>query len=191
MFGPGRDGDRGRSGRREAPRRRDAPCTCEWPGCTEQGDYPAPRARNQLREYRWLCLGHVREYNARWDYFAGMGPQEIEEHLRADVTWHRPTWRFGTAPGRDGPHIHDPFGFFGEDGPQPGRGPGRYATTGQRMMAVLGLEAGFTLAELKARFKVLAKANHPDLHGGDKAAEERLKSIIEAYRYLKETRAFA
>jgi curved DNA-binding protein CbpA len=59
------------------------------------------------------------------------------------------------------------------------------------MMAVLGLEEGFTLDELKARYKLLAKRNHPDLNGGDKEAGERLRLIIEAYTYLRSERLYA
>jgi DnaJ-class molecular chaperone len=52
------------------------------------------------------------------------------------------------------------------------------------MMAVLDLEAGFTLEELKRRYKTLAKRHHPDLHNGCRIAEERLKQINEAYTFL-------
>ena len=38
---------------------------------------------------------------------------------------------------------------------------------------------------LKARYKVLVKLHHPDAHGGDKAAEEKLKIINQAYATLK------
>jgi len=44
--------------------------------------------------------------------------------------------------------------------------------------------------ELKRRYKNLAKEHHPDLHGGDKAAEERLKLINEAYTFLLEQRLY-
>ena len=42
-----------------------------------------------------------------------------------------------------------------------------------------------TVVRLKARYKVLVKQHHPDAHGGDKAAEERLKIINQAYATLK------
>ncbi len=42
-----------------------------------------------------------------------------------------------------------------------------------------------TLDGLKARYKALVKLHHPDAHGGDKAAEERLKVINQAYSTLK------
>lgn len=180
----------GRRPGREPPRRPVEPCGCAWPGCAEPGLYPAPEGRQRLRDFRWLCLEHVRAFNHSWDYFAGMSREQVEAHQRADVTWHRPTWRLGTRAGSPGgPRAHDPFGLFDEDG-EPSR-PARPAGTIARMMAVLDLEIGFTLDDLKRRYKTLAKQNHPDLQGGDRDAEERLKSIIEAYRYLLEHRVYA
>lgn len=161
---------------------------CAWPGCDECGVYRAPLARDRLREFQYFCLDHVRAFNSQWNFFAGMSPEEIEAHQRADVTWHRPTWRFGTMPGPE-QRWRDVLGLFGEEA-ELRRPPARPATKAERMMAVLALEVGFTLDELKARFKVLAKEHHPDLHGGDKAAEERLKLIIEAYTYLREQQAY-
>jgi hypothetical protein len=168
---------------------------CAWPGCEAEGTHRAPLARDRLREFQYLCLDHVREFNQRWDYFAGMSADEIHAHQRADTTWHRPTWRFGTAPGAE-PCWRDVFGLF-TDGPAkprrqgPPPRPQRPPTKAELMMAVLELEDGFTLSELKTRYKTLAKRHHPDLHGGDKAAEERLKQVIEAYTYLREQRLYA
>jgi curved DNA-binding protein CbpA len=53
------------------------------------------------------------------------------------------------------------------------------------MMEVLGIEAGFTGRELKRRFQVLVKRYHPDLHGGDTSFEDKLRAVIEAYRFLR------
>lgn len=189
MFGDG-NGSTGRRLGREPPRQPAQACGCAWPGCGEAGLYPAPEGRHRLRSFRWLCLEHVRAFNLGWDYFAGMSREEVEAHQRADVTWHRPTWRFGTRAGEPGgPRVHDPFGFFDDHGEM--SQPARPAGTVARMMAVLDLEVGFTLDQLKRRYKTLAKQHHPDLQGGDRAAEERLKSIIEAYRYLLDHRVYA
>ncbi|MDP9096495.1 MAG: DnaJ domain-containing protein, partial [Pseudomonadota bacterium] len=38
---------------------------------------------------------------------------------------------------------------------------------------------------LKARYKELAKRHHPDANGGDRAAEERLKTINLAYAAVR------
>ena len=39
--------------------------------------------------------------------------------------------------------------------------------------------------EIKSRFKELVKRHHPDANGGDRASEDKLREIIEAYNYLK------
>ena len=39
--------------------------------------------------------------------------------------------------------------------------------------------------QIKARYKELVKLHHPDAHGGDKEAEEKLKVINLAYATLK------
>jgi DnaJ domain len=163
---------------------------CEWSGCEQEASYRAPKGREQLREFQWFCLDHIREFNLRWDYFRGMSQAEIDRHRRADVTWHLPTWRYGTAYGFAG-NWRDVFGLFGDAAgsdrahPEP-----RPRTKADEMMERLELAGRFTLVELKQRYKQLAKKHHPDLHGGDKAAEERLKLINEAYTYLVDQRLY-
>ncbi|MCS6877988.1 MAG: DnaJ domain-containing protein [Geminicoccaceae bacterium] len=173
-----------------AERQRPAPPTCAWPGCPAEGRYRAPRSRERLRDYVFFCLEHVREYNRRWDYFLGMSAEEIERHRRDDVTWHRPTWRFGTGPGfRAPPEFDDPLGLFREQSRR--RDPTDGDRTARQMRERLGLGPGFTLAELKRRFKELAKRYHPDLNDGDRSAEARLREVIEAYRYLLAHRSWS
>jgi DnaJ-class molecular chaperone len=50
---------------------------------------------------------------------------------------------------------------------------------------VLGLVAPVTEADVKLRYKILAKMLHPDANGGDKRAEDRLKSVNYAYTTLR------
>jgi curved DNA-binding protein CbpA len=52
-------------------------------------------------------------------------------------------------------------------------------------MATLGLEWPVTLDVLKIRYKELAKRHHPDANGGDRASEERIKSINLAYAAVR------
>jgi DnaJ-class molecular chaperone len=49
----------------------------------------------------------------------------------------------------------------------------------------LGLEIDAAGPEIKARFKELVKRHHPDVNGGDRSLEDRLREIIQAYNYLK------
>ena len=55
----------------------------------------------------------------------------------------------------------------------------------EQALAVLELTAPVTMDEIRARYRALVKKLHPDANGGDKQAEERLKTIIQAYVTLK------
>jgi hypothetical protein len=169
---------------------------CDHPGCASGGEFRAPRSRIELEHYFWFCIDHVRSYNSAWNYYAGMNEAEIEAEIRRDTTWQRPTWKLGM---RHGPayeaRIRDPFGFYnGETGKKSGEhrragsasdAVSRAASARDQALAVFDLDPPFTQMSLKARYKVLVKLHHPDAHGGDKAAEEKLKIINQAYTTLK------
>jgi DnaJ-class molecular chaperone len=59
------------------------------------------------------------------------------------------------------------------------------------LYGVLGVSNKADAAALKAAYRRLAKASHPDLNAGDHRAEQRFKAINIAYRTLgdPETRA--
>ena len=71
----------------------------DWPDCQMKAEHRAPRSREQLREYRWFCLEHIRQYNSHWNYFEGMSDDEVEASLRHDTVWNRPTWPQRSSPG--------------------------------------------------------------------------------------------
>lgn len=167
---------------------------CDMPGCEGCGEFRAPKSRTRLNDYYWFCLEHVRAYNASWDYYAGMKPEQIESEIRNSTTWDRPTWPLGKRGGAAGPRRPDPsmrdnFGFFDDDPADPARsaGPKRRASTPAEELAlsVLDLAYPITMEDLKTRYKLLVKRHHPDANGGDKAAEERLKIINQAYTTLR------
>ncbi len=172
----------------EAPR-------CEWPGCREAGGYRAPKGRDREGEYHNYCLGHVREYNKAYNYFAGMPDDDVVAFQRSASLGHRPTWNMGVGktaakPPRDWTEtIVDPFGFFNggarrreSEEPRPRRTLGNFA---RKSFDALDLEGHETAAEIKARYKELVKRLHPDANGGDRSLEDRLREIIQAYHYLK------
>ena len=189
---------------------------CEWPGCEGHGEFRAPKDR-KLREYYKFCLDHVREYNKSWNYYEGMKAEDIENDVRRDTHWQRPTWRFGHIRGAKKPFnfkFSDGFGFFNEDGDPTHHGPGgdpagdrrrksedaqrRAGAMGmpseqQQAMATLDLPWPFSKDELKSKYKALSKKCHPDANGGDKVAEERFKKISAAYsslmRYIRDLEA--
>jgi DnaJ-domain-containing protein 1 len=167
---------------------------CDHPGCSELGDFRAPRSRQTLNEYYWFCLEHVRTYNAAWDFYRGMSEAEIEQARRADIVGGRPSWPLGARGPRyyavDQDELNEALRRFFTFNQEPPR-PKRPATQEEEALAVLELSLGATDAQIKAKYKVLAKRHHPDANGGDKSAEDRLKVINQAYTYLKTLRAQA
>lgn len=165
------------------------PRPCEHPGCVEGGLYRAPRDRLHLNQYRWFCLDHVREYNRAWDYYKGMAANEIEDHLRRDAGWQRPTWPLGRLGGRhiDAERLADPFGLLRETSLHQRRQAPKDETPPELRAAldVLGLAWPLDAIALRNRYKELAKRYHPDANGGDRSAEERLKDINRAYSLLR------
>jgi DnaJ-domain-containing protein 1 len=55
----------------------------------------------------------------------------------------------------------------------------------RRALETLGIHGKADTVEIKQAYKRLVKIHHPDANGGDKASEERLRSIIAAYTHLK------
>lgn len=163
---------------------------CDHPGCQAEGLYRAPRSPNDLGSYYWFCLEHVQAYNRAWDFCKGMNIDDIENMVRSDTTWQRPTWPLGRQEGcvifDMGPSAvaRDPFKLFRQ-----GKGKGRPPNPSlkgpeAKALSVLGLEPGYTEFSLKRRYKELARKHHPDANNGDKAAEERFKTVTQAYKFL-------
>jgi DnaJ-domain-containing protein 1 len=162
------------------------------PSCTAMGEYRAPKSRQNLREYWWFCLEHVRTYNAAWDFYRGMSPAQIEAELRRDTAWQRPSWplgRIGSAAWEES--LRDPLDMLMAGRMRRGKAERRNGEAKQapeelrEPLAALGLSWPVTLAAVKVRYKELAKTHHPDANGGDRAAEERLKVINLAYATLR------
>lgn len=177
--------------------------SCEWPKCSAPATHRAPKGREQGAEYWRFCLDHVREYNASYNYFAGMSDDAVARYQKDAMTGHRPTWKMGSVGSQRGTRARrnahrpedwvteDPFSLFGDAGPN--RAERARATperrtvhnAQRRALEALGLEADAGRADIKAKFKLLVKQHHPDANGGDRGSEERLRDIIQAYNYLK------
>jgi hypothetical protein len=165
-----------------------APRRCEHADCAEEGAFRAPAARDRLNDYVWFCLEHVRAYNRAWDYFAGMSEIEIEHQRRSDTVWQRPSWPFGQfgerADFHGGYRVHDGFDTFWESECASAK-PEKPRTEEERALAAFDLREPVSFQDVKARYKDLVKKLHPDTNGGDPEAEERLKTINQAYAALK------
>ena len=141
----------------------------------------------------------MREYNKAWNYCAGRSDDEIESMIREDVVGWRPTWPLGQLGGRHAQmrfdRLRDEFGLFDDDdsasgGKKNGKsrsGAGKKQSAVDEALDILDLAPPVTPESVKAQYITLVKRHHPDANGGDKAAEERLKLINQAYETLKET----
>jgi hypothetical protein len=171
---------------------------CQWRGCTAAGSHRAPMGRGREGKYFMLCLDHVRQFNASYNYFEGWSTAEVEAFQKDAAIGHRPTWttangeRMRAGAGNNGvfgQQTADPHGVFPWRDRTEGAGERRRRL---RPLELKSLEA-LDLAEkdadkvtVKARFKELVKRHHPDANGGDKRSENKLREIIQAYNYLKQ-----
>ena len=160
---------------------------CDSPGCTEAGEYRAPKSRTELNQYHWFCLEHVRAYNASWDFYKGMSPGQIEQQTRLDTGWQRPTWPLGSIGRRtfDETDLRDPLHLLSTDRIRRPQEEARVPHELRDPVQTLGLDWPVSMDALKARYKELAKRHHPDANGGDRGSEERLKLINLAYAAVR------
>ena len=185
---------RGRSG---AVNNSTRACTVE--GCDKPGKYRAPKSPDNLNEYLWFCLDHVREYNLKWNFFENHSESELEEQVASDRVWDRKTMPLGTGPeghpeGRAWQRLgfDDPMQVLGENAtmnPSSARadtGPKRrLPPTERRAIAILEAQNCETKAEIRRQYKALVKVLHPDMNGGNRDDEERLAEVVWAWEQIK------
>ena len=171
---------------------------CSVPGCPAPGEYKAPLQPANFDgpgSWRFLCLTHVREHNARYNFFDGMTSDEISEAQSPLGGWERPSRPFACV-GADPPpawsDFTDPLDAISTRfGRGNGQGPPRFTRDQRRALAVLGLSDAADRQALRRAYSGLVRRFHPDKNGGDRSQEARLIAVIEAYQTLKGASAFA
>ncbi len=185
---------------------------CAAPGCSEPGEFRAPVTHGDFDgpgTWRYLCLDHVRAHNARYNYFEGMSPDEIEAAQSPTAAWERSTRAFAHVGGDPAPawsDFADPLdaisgrfrrgrsdgrGGFDFGRSEGGSGPDRFTPGERKALGVLGLQDEIDRTSLRKRYSELVRRYHPDRNGGDRSHEAALGAVIEAYTLLKSARAFA
>jgi hypothetical protein len=171
---------------------------CAVPGCAAPGEFKFPLEPanfDRPGSWRFLCLDHVREETARYNYFDGMSPEEITEAQSPLAGWDRPSRKFATL-GADPPpawgDFADPLDAIATRfGRVHDRVTSRFSRTEQRALSVLGLGDDADRHALRQRYSNLVRRYHPDRNGGDRSHEGRLGEVIEAYQLLRKAAAFA
>ncbi|MCB2047772.1 MAG: DnaJ domain-containing protein [Novosphingobium sp.] len=183
---------------------------CAWPGCDEAGEFRAPGARasgfDGPGEWRWMCLDHVRQFNAGYDYFEGMSAEEIFRAQSPIHGWERESRAFNPSAGVDGmprwADFSDPLDAIGErarafrqraeqaNRPQQ-RSDGRPVSWEERRaFEALGLSLDADKQTVRRRYTEMLRKYHPDHNGGDRRYESRLQGVVEAWQVLRNAAVF-
>lgn len=161
---------------------------CEHEGCAEPGLYPAPKSRQNLREYYYFCLDHVREYNRCWNFFEGYTTEQIYRQQSEDAGWARPTWpswQYNEDNLRAA--AEKLYGMKDQDTSRNRKKKphkAKQVITEDDARTVLGVEPMADEKEIKIKYRKLVKKYHPDVNK-DKNAEEQFKLVSQAYNILK------
>lgn len=175
---------------------------CAEPGCAGAGEFRAPlldapvAGRDGPPPFRWLCLDHVRAFNAGYNFFDGMSADEIHLAQRPYAGWERESRAFsGTDRGPRWADFADPLDAIAarfRREPAPERTDGKPLSGQDRAsLKVLDLPADADRPALRRRYSELVRRYHPDRNGGDRSHEARLRAVIDAYQQLRQAPAFA
>jgi len=181
---------------------------CARPLCSEPADYKAPQSPQNLNNYRYFCLKHIREHNKRWNYCENMTEEDIIQHLEKDMVGHRPTWQSGMHTNSKAQSytpkpeftFDDPFDFaktIFEEGvrqEQDFKQKTQKNSTKNTMAfkhiheacQALLIEYPPQYDNLRESYKKLVKQYHPDINKDDPDAEQKLRQTVHAYKVILE-----
>jgi len=165
---------------------------CDSPKCNQKGEYRAPKSRVMLNKYFYFCLDHIKEYNKSWDFYKGMSVEQIENSMRSDTFWDRPSWPLKSSF----KNVFDEFNEYVEDFVKTDDDKIRDSYFKNKLvdenltmeetkaLKELDLKMPISLEKIKKNYKKLVKIFHPDVNGNNKDAEEKFKQINESYKLL-------
>jgi len=164
---------------------------CEWNSCKEAGKFKAPTEKDNSKNFKWLCDKHIKLFNKSWNYFEGMSQEEIENFLKSDLTWHRPTQKFGSVDNFFNilwnHALSDKFKIFKKENSVHTYINRKLCEKDKDAFKIMGLKFNADWTSVQNKFKTLVKKFHPDKHSGNKQYEDKLKKITLAYTHLKLT----
>lgn len=177
---------------------------CAAPGCGEVGEFRAPDPHGQAAspngpgDYQYLCLDHVREFNAGYNWFDGMSADEILEAQSPLNVWPSETRAFRANGGADSPpkwaDFKDPLDAISarfRDRMPKQRADGHVLSPQDRSaLKTLGLGEDADRRALRSAYSTKVRAYHPDKNGGNRSYEKALQDVIAAYTHLKSSPAF-
>lgn len=178
------------------------------PDCDAAGEFRAPGTRasgfDGPGEWQWFCLNHVREFNAGFDWFAGMSADEIYAAQAPGAGWRTEQPAFRATAGADEmprwADFVDPLEAISAraNGVKTrARREAEFAMSGRfsreeaGALETLGLGSDVDRSKLRRRYSELVRRYHPDRNGGDRRHEARLGRVVEAYQLLRKSSAIS
>ncbi len=163
---------------------------CDWENCDQPGNYRAPVEKDNSKNYRLLCLEHIKLFNKKWNYFFDMTDQQIEYFIKSDLTWHKSTKSFSSSDNFFNilwnNALEDKLNIFKSTGFKEYTKT-NLTSTDRDALAVMELKYDSKWEEIQKQFKTLVKKYHPDKNLGSRKFEDKLKKITLAYSQLKMT----
>ncbi|MET1754284.1 J domain-containing protein [Novosphingobium sp. RD2P27] len=140
---------------------------CDRHGCNDPGDCPAPKSPNSADRW-YFCQKHAAEYNAGWDYFAGLDAEEAaqrESSENAQNAGYKEASHYGWSGSGDGTRTRDEM----------------------RALEVFGLDPDADFDAVKKAWRAKAKEVHPDVRPGDAEAAKAFQAYQVAYEVLRQS----
>lgn len=157
------------------------------------GEFRAPRSNRlpgDVGGWQFLCLDHVRAFNAGYNFFDGLTPDEIHAAQSPMAGWEKDVVRGGGMAFTFG----DPHGLFGDglNGGGPATpAPGRWTARGDaQALGTLGLDRSAAAVDIRRAYRALVRRYHPDSNGGDRSHEGKLQAVVNAFTHLKAARDY-
>lgn len=138
---------------------------CDREGCDRPGDRPAPKSPSSPDRW-YFCEEHAGEYNRGWNYFEGLSAEDAaarEADERRSASGYAEASHYGWGGPGDGTRSRDEL----------------------RALATLEVETDADFDTIKAAWRRLAKANHPDVRPGDADAAVRFQAVQAAFEILR------
>src|SRR5262245_48873688 len=123
---------------------------CDRVGCNEAGNCPAPKSPNSPERW-YFCQRHAAEYNAGWDYFAGLSAEEAAQRESDETQTHsgyRESAHYAWAGSGDGSRSRDEL----------------------RALELFELEPDADFDAIRKAWRTKAKEVHPDVRPNDAEA---------------------
>ena len=118
-----------------------------------------------------------------------MSQNEVENFLKSDLTWHRPTQKFSSSDNFFNilwnNALSDKFNFFKDSKTFVSLKKSKLSEKDKDAFRIMDLEYHVDWPKIQKKFKSLVKKLHPDRNPGNKQFEDKLKKITLAYSHLK------